>query len=173
MKKILMATLCTSMIIFGANYALADTATAKNDAPPPPPKEHKMKQPPHQKLAERLNLTEEQKTIVKEQHKKSFEKMKPLMDEMRVKRQAIREIKENSTLSEKDKNKQIATIRKDMKVLKVKADKIREANMKEFEAILTVEQKAEFEKIKKDIKKHKPCKGHHAFPTPPPNDIQK
>lgn len=83
---------------------------------------------------------------------------------MKAKKEQIREIKK-SDLSQEQKAKKIEPLKKDLKKLKQEARKIRMENTKEFEAILTPEQKAEFEKIKQEgrerAKQHKmkkrPC----------------
>ena len=109
----------------------------------------------HEKLDERLQLTEAQKVQAKEIRMKGHEKIKPVMVKIKDKKEAIKAIKE-SDLTDVEKDKKIAPLKAEMKKLKMEAKKIREQNMKEFEAILTPEQKVEFEKIKQEGReKHK------------------
>lgn len=118
--------------------------------------------PPHKKhnheLENKLNLTEEQKVKAKEIRMQGREELKPIIDELRVKKEKIREIKD-STLSEKEKASQIEAQRKEIISLREQADKIREKNMAQFEEILTAEQKTEFNKFKQEMKaKHEAFK---------------
>lgn len=86
-KKILMLT-CASVLMLGANGAWAqDTITEPMNPPPAPEMQapkgdmHKMRA---EKLANDLNLTEEQRKKAEEIRKADFEKMKPLMEEMKA-----------------------------------------------------------------------------------------
>lgn len=117
-KKILMLT-CASMLLFGANNALAKNHKAEE--PMPPHHEMPMKNKGHKfemhgnKLADDLDLTPEQRKKAEEIRKADFEKMKPLMEQM--------------------------------KELHKKMDEMRKENMKAFEAILTPIQKAKLDGI--------------------------
>ena len=119
----------------------------------------KMKRPPHKgpNLEERLKLTEEQKVKAKEIRMQGHEKIKPVFEQIKAKKQEIKTIK-MSKIAPAEQQKKIAALKSDIKKLKTEARKIRQENMKEFEAILTPEQKAEFEKIKQEgranFKKH-------------------
>lgn len=112
----------------------------------------------HTDLENKLNLTEEQKSKAKEIRMQGREEIKPIIDELRVKKEKIREIK-TSSLSEKEKSSQIEAQRKEIQALREQADKIREKNMAQFEGILTAEQKNEFNKFKQEMKaKHEAFK---------------
>ncbi len=100
----------------------------------------------------RLNLTEEQKELAKTIRQNGHEKMKPVFDDIAAKFSEIREI-EDSKLPEGKKEKKIEALKKDIKKLNEKAKEIKDKNTKEFEAILTPEQKKEFEIIKEEGKK--------------------
>ncbi len=100
----------------------------------------------------RLNLSEEQKNKIEQNRIKDREKIKPIIEEMKAKHKELRSIKEDETLSLEQKQKKIDKIGKDLKALRVKADNCRKENMKEFESILTKEQKNEFGKIKSEQK---------------------
>lgn len=118
--------------------------------PPPHMKDGKMKQA-QQEFENRLKLSEEQKTKAKEIRMQGREELRPIMEELRAKKEQIRTIKA-SNASDKSKEKQISKKRTEIKQLREKADAIREKNMSQFEAILSSEQKAEFEKYKKEMK---------------------
>lgn len=95
------------------------------DAPMPPKMHHGRKD----RLADELKLTDTQRQQAEKIRKEGWEKVKPLMDQMRD--------------------------------LREKMDEMRENNMKEFEKILTPEQKTEFNKIKTERKAHKSWKKMH------------
>lgn len=109
-------------------------------------------------LDDRLKLTEEQKQQAHEIRMKGHEKMKPVFEQMKAKKAEIRKIAE-SDLSQAEKEKKIAPLKNDLRELKKQAREIRMENTKEFEAILTPEQKAEFVKIKQEAREH--AKKHH------------
>ena len=135
MNKKLLTLLCAGGIIAGSTVFAQE-----NDMPPPPPPGHELDHPLrhtgpdekgpgfdhefHKKMADKfaadLGLTEEQKKEADKIRESGREKMKPLMDEM--------------------------------KMLRGKMDQLREENMKEFENILTPEQKTKLEQMKKDRK---------------------
>ena len=133
MKKILLATLCATGILVGANFAKAQEvenlppppAGDMGELPPPPhfghgPRGHgpspEMREKMEKKMAEELGLTEEQQAKAKEIREEGRKKVEPLMLQM--------------------------------KELREKMDEMRKENMAEFEAILTPEQKTKLEKIK-------------------------
>lgn len=98
-------------------------------------------------LDKRLNLTEEQKQKANQLRKKSREKMKPVMVELNQKRNELRNLdKENLTDIEREKKAE--KLSSDIAKLNQKARDLRVKNMKDFEKILTPEQKKELAKIK-------------------------
>lgn len=118
-------------------------------------KHHQTKSEMEAKKAEfekRLNLTEKQKIQIEKNKQKDKEKMKPIFDEMKAKRAEIMSIHKNSKLTDSEKVKKVAELEKDIIDLRVKADELRRANMKNFESVLTKEQLVEFEKIKEEQK---------------------
>ena len=122
------------------------------------PNKQKMQRP---NLDEKLNLTEEQKKQAHDIRMQGHEKIKPIVEKMKAKHAEIKKIAE-SNLSDTQKEKKINKLEKDLLELKQQARKIRTENMKEFETILTPEQKTEFEKLKKEGRaKHKMPKGPH------------
>lgn len=101
----------------------------------------------------RLNLTEEQKKQIDENRAKDREVMKPIFEEMKAKRHAMKMIDLDATLSLEQKQEKKEELQTEMKGLKDKADSVREANMKNFEALLTEKQKKEFAKIQEEQEK--------------------
>lgn len=100
----------------------------------------------------RLNLTEKQKKQIEANRKKDHEKVKPIFDQMRDKKHELRRIERDSSISQKDKARKINKLNSEIKVLNEKADKYRQENMKNFESVLTDDQKIEFMKIKEEQK---------------------
>ena len=107
----------------------------------------------------KLGLTEEQKFEAKIVRKKGHEQMKPVMDKIMAKRQEINKIRH----LQKDYNdKKLTKLNNDIKSLEKKANKIRQQNMKEFEKILTDEQKNILKQMKQEGRRkyqenHPPC----------------
>ena len=100
----------------------------------------------------RLNLTEEQKQTIEANKIKDKEKMAPIMKDIREKQMSFRAIDTNPNLTAEQKQQEKQKVKAEIKALKLEADKCRQENMKSFENVLTPQQKAEFEKIKKEQK---------------------
>lgn len=170
-KKFLMSALAMVVMLSmnGVSYAndgaeIQDKQPMKMERPHKGfdgPRHHKFKgQPPSKaemeaKKAEfekRLNLTEGQKAQIEKNKQKDKETMKPIFDKMKENKQAIKAIHKDATLSPEDKVVKSAEYEKELIDLKVKANELRKENMKNFENILTDDQKAEFAKIKEEQK---------------------
>ena len=138
----------------------ADTTTentpvkAKTECKNPCDKMHTppMGHPDKAAFEKRLKLTDEQKAQAKEIHKKGFEKIKPIMDKIELKKEEIEAVK-RSSLAPEVQAKRIVSLRKDIRELKHQAREVQMKNMKEFEAILTDSQKEELKKIKEEGRK--------------------
>ena len=100
----------------------------------------------------RLNLTEEQKIKAKEIRIKGHEKIKPVMEEIKAKKQEARMVK-MSRIAVEVQEERLTKIDAELKVLEKKAHDIKNANMKEFESILTRAQKKELKQMKKEGRK--------------------
>lgn len=100
----------------------------------------------------RLNLTEEQKAQIEKNKEKDRKNIKPVIDKIHADRKELHEIYGNETLTHAEKDKKAQKYKKDLAKQKALADKYRKENMKNFEAVLTPEQKAEFAKIKQEQK---------------------
>ena len=105
-----------------------------------------------QEFEKRLNLSDEQKLKAKEIQEKGREEIKPVMQQIRLKREEIRKI-ENSFNTAEDKKALIEPLRNEVRELNKKAHQMRVQNMKEFEGILTKKQLKELEKMKQDGRK--------------------
>lgn len=100
-------------------------------------------------FAKRLGLTEEQKRTLDRQRNEDLKEIKPVLNEMAAKRTEFENI-ENSNMPQIEKEAKMLKLKSEMRELKAKADEKRSQNMKRFEAVLTDQQKAEFEKIKSE-----------------------
>lgn len=145
-KKYLMMFTAAAILMAGVTSVSAQPLPPIDGAPAPHHEKMEMrkakKMPPNpekmaEKLAEQLDLSDEQKQKAEEINKQGKEKIKPLMEKMRE-------------------------IRKQM-------DELRKENMKEFESILTPEQKTKFDALKDKMhaKRRAPRKRHEA---PKPGD---
>ena len=170
-KKMFLSALAALIVVCSTGVSYAQDVLFEDKAQPvmqenrrhfAPPSKHKFKHQGPSKaeieakkleFEKRLNLTEEQKLQIEKNKQKDKEKIKPLFEEMKVKRGELRSIRLNPSLSELEKSKKSAVIEKELIDLRVKADELRVNNMKNFENILTKEQKMEFAKIKEEQKK--------------------
>lgn len=140
MKKTL---ILLGIILLTANFVNAaetNTQNYKHFGPPPRMSESERAQK-EAEFEKRLGLTEEQKAQAKQLRQQGFEKMKPIMDEMHTKRQEINAIKNSENLTQK---------RTELQELDKKAREIRKQNMKDFESILTDDQKKTLKEMKQE-----------------------
>lgn len=178
MKKSLVLAGITAFLL-SSTMSISQAAEATAQPPQKPAncecqqkKRPDFKRPPHKgpNLDEELSLTEAQKKQAEDLRMKGHDKIKPVMEKMKTKHEEIRKIKEDTTLTEEQKTKKIEPLKADIKKLKLQAKTIRQDNMKEFEAILTPDQKTKFEQIKQEgrekfKKEHRKPQGR---PCPPP-----
>lgn len=185
MKKLVLAS--TLILFLSVGAANAQPCPLEGQKPCPkmeqkcqkPPMSPEMKAKMEQKKAEfdkKLNLTDEQKTKAEQIRKDGFEKMKPVMDQIKVKKDEIKTIRQNGSLTQAEANAKVQALHKEIGELKAQAREIRKQNMQEFEAILTDKQKKTLEKMKQDgrkefAKKHKAKKGTRPMPPHHP-DLQ-
>lgn len=177
MKKTL---ILASLLAFSMTAALAventtPTAPAKNviEAQKPeicnlPPRKPDFKK---EQFEKRLNLTEKQKAKAKEIRQKGHEEMKPVMEQIKLKRQEAEAVKLSRIAPQMQKEK-LDKIDAELRDLRKQAHELRMKNMKEFESILTKKQKKELEKMKQEGRKRfeqehrRPGHGPQ-FPHPP------
>ena len=143
MKKlfVLLSILCFTMI----------TAQATEQAKPAPQQDAKVQAKMHRENAfeKRLELTEVQKLKARQIRQSGHEKLYPIMVDIKMKKQEAEMIR-RSRMAVQMQEEQLAVIDKDLKVLEKKAQEIRKANMKEFESILTWQQKRILKQMKKE-----------------------
>ena len=118
----------------------------------------------------RLELTEVQKLKAREIRKTSFDKLKPVLDEIKSKRQEAEMIR-RSRMAVQMQEEKLAVIDAELKILEKKANDIRRANMKEFESILTRQQKKTLKQMKKEGRKNY-HNSHPMRPMPSPNFVK-
>ena len=89
----------------------------------------------------------------------------PSKEEIKAKKQEARMVK-MSRIAVQMQEEKLAQIDKELAVLEKKANEIRKQNMKDFEAILTKDQKKILKNMKKEGRKNFE-RGHHCPPPPP------
>ena len=169
MKKIVL-TLCALCVLTSASIA-AETDNKVPEKKNPPTREQMMKMH-HAREAvfeQKLGLTEVQKLKVREQRKQGFEKIKPVMEQLKAKKQEAEMIR-RSKLTVEEQEAKLAVLDKEIQELQKQANVIRKQNMKDFESILTSKQRKTLKQMKKE--------GRNKFEqgrklTPPPCPSQK
>ncbi len=101
---------------------------------------------------QRLGLTELQKLKAREIRRNGHENLKPVLDEIKSKKQEA-EMVRRSRMAVQMQEEKLTVIDNELKILEKKAQDIRRANMKEFESILTREQKRTLKNMKKEGRK--------------------
>ncbi len=174
MKKLLV---CLSI------FCLALTIPAQAEEVQPTPAEKPAVQAPEDSHAvrrmqreaafdKRLGLTEEQKIKAKEIRIKGHEKLKPIFDQIKAKKQEI-EVVKMTRIAKQFQDEKIAKINKEIKVLQKKAHDIRKENMKEFESILTRAQKRTLKQMKKEGRQRYHANHPCHKPMMPPQKLAK
>ena len=108
----------------------------------------------------RLGLTEVQKLKARQIRQSGHEKLTPVLEKIKNKKQEAEMIRRSRLVVQMQEEK-LAVIDAELKVLEKEANNIRKANMKEFESILTRQQK----KILKEMKKEGRQRYHSQHPT--------
>lgn len=168
MKKTLILASIIALTMTSTAYAGTTTATkvqtpAQKGQMMPPPREFKGDR--HRaEFERRLNLTEAQKAKIEKNRKADMAKLKPIKEQIRAKKEAKFEIIKKY----EETNPDLIKLNKEIKALKEQEHKIKEANRKSFEALLTKEQKAELAKMKTEREKNfKGHRLHHPKGRPP------
>lgn len=147
MNKFLLTTALSTVIAFSA-YSNAFAEAAANPAEP---------------VQQAEKMPKQHKEMRKRPEPEKMDKFLDLTDEQKAKAKEIRE----------ESRKEIEPLMKEMKTLREKMDKIREADMKKFEAILTPEQKAKLEARKQHHEKEFKGGEKHRFPPRDFKDFSK
>ncbi len=98
---------------------------------------------------QKLGLTEAQKTEARELRLKAHQQMKPIMEQLMAKKQEAEMVK-RSRLATWAQEEKLAVLDKEIQDLEKQAGVIRKKNMKEFESILTRDQKKILKQMKKE-----------------------
>ena len=167
-KSLIIAGLAASVLLTSSmDNAAVSQSVPSNDRQPaiekqfPQKYDKKFDKKQRPSIDERLKLTEEQKKQAHEIRMQGHEQIKPVFEKIKAKKAEIKEIAENTKLSDEQKTKKIDALEVDILKLKQEARKIRMQNTKDFEAILTPEQKAEFNKMKQEGRKMHKMRKHH------------
>ena len=161
MKKlfVLLSILCLTTITTQA------TEQAKTDPKQDAKIEAQTKVHRENSFERRLGLTEVQKLKARQIRQSGHEKLYPIMVDIKMKKQEAEMIR-RSRMAVQMQEEQLAIIDKDLKVLEKKAQAIRKANMKEFESILTWQQKRTLNQMKKEGRKNYRLQHLQNRPTP-------
>lgn len=148
MKK-LAIMLCAMCVLAGAANAADEQKMPIKKMPPNKEQIEKVRKAHEAAFEQKLGLTEVQKLKARELRKSGFEKIKPVMDELKAKKQEAEAIR-RSKLTVAEQEEKLTVIDKDIAALKKQASEIRKQNMKDFESILTREQKKTLKQMKKE-----------------------
>lgn len=133
----------------------------------------KMRKAHEAAFEQKLGLSEVQKLRARELRKSGHEKMKPVMEDLRAKKHQAEDIR-NSKLTVQEKEEKLTVLDKDIQELEKKAAELRKQNMKEFESILTKDQRKTLKQMKKDGREkfEKGRKVEHPLPVPIKKEIK-
>ena len=166
MKKLILA-LSAICVMMTTAYAADFDKNVPNHKMPPNKEQMEQHRKAHEAAFEqKLELTEVQKLKAREQRKQNFEKIKPVMEQLKVKRQEAEFIR-NSKISVTEKEEKLTVLDNEISELQKQAKDIRKQNMKDFESILTSKQKKTLKQMKKEGRKNFDAKRHQAPPPPP------
>jgi Spy/CpxP family protein refolding chaperone len=98
---------------------------------------------------QRLQLTDEQKAQAKAIHEKAKSDIEPLVEQLKAKKAEFEAVTK-SKLAPDAQNAKLDKLRAEKREIKAKMHEIRKNSMKEFEAILTPDQKKELAKMKEE-----------------------
>lgn len=163
MKK-LAILLCAMCIIAGTANAATEEANPPVRKMPPKEDMVKARKAHEQAFEQRLGLTEVQKLKARELRKAGHDKIKPVFEQLRAKKQEAENIR-HSKLSVQEQEEKLTVIDKDIKELEKQAAQIKKQNMKDFEAILTRKQKTTLKQMKKEGRDK--FNKEHRLPPPP------
>ena len=187
MKKLLITTCAMCIFIGAANAAPANAINEgiKGNNPDKfakkPQIERKAVTPEQMKqirkahenaFEQKLGLSEVQKLKARELRKSGHEKIKPLMEQIRAKKQEAEKIR-RSDLTVQAQEEKLTAIDKELQVLEKQMQQIRKQNMKDFEAILNKDQKKTLKNMKKEGRKNFDKQKKDLVPPPCKPEIKK
>lgn len=144
MKRILSFALTAIMI---GGICCSTPLYASETSTPTKLYECQTKEQMRQVFEQRLNLSERQKEKARAIHQRGKEQMKPIIAQIKEKKQEIEAVK-LTRMAVRAQQERIAQIEEEIKVLKQQAREIRKENSKEFEQILNKKQRAELKRMK-------------------------
>ena len=176
MKKLLIMT-CAICVLTGAANAFEQKDDIKGGIEKKQPPQIERKAPDMEQMKkirrahenafeQKLGLTEVQKLKARELRKAGHAKMEPVMKDIKAKKQEA-EMVRNSKLTVEAQEERLKVIDKDLEVLQKQAQEIRKENMKEFEAILTKDQRKTLKNMKKEGRKNFDKHRKELPPQPP------
>ena len=143
-----------TVVLLSSSLVQAEVQKTNTVNPKTPPKMTEQQRVNRQQAFEqRLNLTEEQIQKSKELRLESRKKMKPVIKKIKACEQEMQTVKA-SNLTEEEKTKKLNKLESDMKSLRKQAHDIKVENMKNFENILTKEQKKTLKEMRQKGKKN-------------------
>lgn len=151
------------VLLFAVGFAVS--AVVAKEAQPQRPEQMKptkmleLRKAREAAFEKKLGLTEEQKAQARELRIKGHEKMKPIMDQIRDKKKEAEMVK-MSRIAIRDQEARLAVIDAELRKLEKQAMEIRKSNFKEFESILTREQKRTLKQMKKEGKQRFKAEHH-------------
>lgn len=165
MKKlaILMCALC----VFSTAVNAAEETKNNEGIKQPPSKEEMIQKRKAREAAfeQKLGLTEAQKLKAKELRKKGHQEMRPVMEQIFQKKKEAEMVK-LSRIAVQAQEEKLAVIDKEIQELENQANYLRKKNMKEFESILTRDQKKILKQMKKEGRQRFEQRKHQ-YPQPP------
>ena len=167
MKKLVILA-CALCLMSTAVFAGKEFKRPDYKNPPSREEMIKMRKAREAAFEQKLGLTEAQKAKAKEIRQKGHKEMKPIMDKIKDKRKEAEMVK-MSRIAGWVQEERLNAIYKDIRNLEKKANVIRKKNMKEFESILTKDQKKILEDMKKEGRQkfeagQRPCPEQHNPP---------
>ena len=160
MKKTLIIACLFCLTISAANATEQNNAVSTNHAQ----KIAAAKMHRDNAFERRLDLTEVQKLKARQIRQEGHEKLRPVIEQIKSKKQEAEMIR-RSRMAVQMQEEKLTVIDAELKVLEKKANDIRKANMKEFESILTRQQKRTLKEMKKE--------GRKRYQSAHPSNIQK
>ena len=159
MKKL--AILLSLVVLSTSCSYAAETKTTQKTTRPVITQEQMQKLKAEREAAfeQKLNLTDEQKAQAKEFRTQAHEKLAPIMKKIKENRQQAFDIKK-ARGDVKVQEEKLVALDNEFKELQKQMHQIRQQNMKDFESILTADQK----KILKNMKKEGRNKYRKAHP---------
>lgn len=145
MKKVLFLLGIMGLTMLSINA----TEAVKNPSPVPAQNVEAVKMGRAAAFEKRIGLTEEQKIKAREIRIKGHENLRPVIEQIIYKKQEAQMVK-MSRIAVQVQEERLAAIDEEIKTLEKKANEIRRANMKEFESILTRQQKKTLKTMKKE-----------------------